>query len=109
MFPKITFLLICSYETGNQIKANEEGALKNVGNPETEAMSAKGGFSYTADDGTPIEVQYIADENGFQPQGAHLPTPPPIPDAILKSIEFNRQNPEPAEGQSQPQAPRRFG
>ncbi|XP_034250476.1 endocuticle structural glycoprotein ABD-4-like isoform X2 [Thrips palmi] len=93
-----------SYETGNQIKANEEGAVKNLGNPEAEAMSAQGGFSYTADDGTPIQVQYIADENGFQPQGAHLPTPPPIPEAILKSIEYNKAHPEEDESQGGGQA-----
>ncbi|KAK3930036.1 Endocuticle structural glycoprotein SgAbd-2 [Frankliniella fusca] len=64
-----------NYETGNGISANEQGSVKNAGNPETEAISVQGQFSYTADDGTPIQLQYIADENGFQPQGAHLPTP----------------------------------
>ncbi|KAK3930034.1 Endocuticle structural glycoprotein SgAbd-2 [Frankliniella fusca] len=96
-----------SYETGNQIKANEEGALKNVGNPETEAMSAQGGFSYVADDGSPIELTYVADENGFQPKGAHLPTPPPIPEAILKSLEYNAAHPEEDDSQGGGQPPRK--
>ncbi|CAH0547607.1 unnamed protein product [Brassicogethes aeneus] len=69
------------YETGDGIKAQEQG----MG-----GVKAEGGFSYTAPDGQTYEITYIADENGFQPQGAHLPTPPPIPEAILKSIELNK-------------------
>ncbi|KAH0956740.1 hypothetical protein HN011_008445 [Eciton burchellii] len=81
-----------SYETGNGIKAEEEGHLENVG-AENEAMSAKGGFSYTADDGQPIALTYVADENGFQPVGAHLPTTPEIPPLILKALEWNAAHP----------------
>ncbi|XP_017786011.1 PREDICTED: pupal cuticle protein 20-like isoform X2 [Nicrophorus vespilloides] len=77
-----------AYETGNGIKAQEQGALKNAGS-QNEAQSATGSFSYTGPDGQQYAVQYTADENGFRPQGAHLPTPPPIPEAILRSIEQN--------------------
>ncbi|XP_012286591.1 endocuticle structural glycoprotein SgAbd-8 [Orussus abietinus] len=82
-----------SYETGNGIQAQEEGHLNNAGS-ESEAMSAQGGFSYTAPDGTPIQLTYVADENGFQPQGAHLPTPPPIPKEILDALEYIAAHPE---------------
>jgi loricrin len=78
-----------AYETGNGISADESGQLKNPGS-QNEAQSAAGSFTYTAPDGQKISVSYTADENGFQPQGAHLPTPPPIPEAILKSIQQNQ-------------------
>lgn len=91
------FLFNFSYETGNGIVAQEQGQLKNAGNPETEALEVQGSFQYTADDGTPIALSYIADENGFQPQGEHLPTPPPIPPAIQRSLDFLAANPQPEE------------
>lgn len=85
-----------AFESGNGIKANEEGQVKNLGS-ENEAMQAQGGYSYKGDDGVDIVLTYVADENGFQPQGAHLPTPPPIPEAIKKALEWNAAHPEPEE------------
>ncbi|XP_059047194.1 pupal cuticle protein 20-like [Achroia grisella] len=81
-----------SYETGNGIEAHESGAPRAPG-PEGPAVTAEGGFSYRAPDGQQITLTYTADENGFHPVGPHLPTPPPIPEEILRSIEFNKQNP----------------
>ncbi|XP_076256464.1 endocuticle structural glycoprotein SgAbd-2-like [Rhynchophorus ferrugineus] len=86
-----------SYETGNGIAAQEQGRLKNSGNKDAEAEEVQGSFQYTAPDGSPVLLQYIADENGFQPSGSHLPvgpTPPPIPEAILRSLEWNAAHPE---------------
>ncbi|KAG6450251.1 pupal cuticle protein 20 [Manduca sexta] len=81
-----------SYETGNGISAQESGAPRAPG-PEGLAVTAEGAFSYRTPDGQQIALTYTADENGFHPVGPHLPTPPPIPEEILRSIEFNRQNP----------------
>jgi hypothetical protein len=78
----------CSFETGNGIVAEENGFLKNAGNPETEAQVAQGSSSYTSPEGLQIKLAYLADENGFQPQGAHLPTPPPIPEAIQRALDY---------------------
>ena len=89
-----------SYETANGIAAQESGQLKNAGNEETEALEAQGQFSYKADDGTPISLTYIANENGFQPQGDHIPTPPPIPPAIQRALEWLEAHPEPADKQA---------
>ncbi|XP_019877366.2 pupal cuticle protein 20 [Aethina tumida] len=78
-----------AYETGNGISAEERGHLKPGPGPEG-AETAEGSFSYTAPDGQRISLQYVADENGFRPVGSHLPTPPPIPDAILRSLQLAR-------------------
>ncbi|CAH0701119.1 unnamed protein product [Spodoptera exigua] len=86
-----------SYETGNGISAHESGAPRAPG-PEGLAVTAEGGFSYRAPDGQQISLTYTADENGFHPVGSHIPTPPPIPEAILRSIEYNRQHGSSGEG-----------
>lgn len=73
-----------AYETGNGIAAQEQGYQKAQ-----DTQYAEGSFSYTGTDGAQYAISYTADENGFQPQGAHLPTPPPIPEEILRSVEQN--------------------
>lgn len=62
--------------------------MKRTNNPEApEVIVATGSFSYTSPEGELISVQYAADdEGGFQPQGNHLPTPPPIPPAIQRYV-----------------------
>nr|ATY36861.1 larval cuticle protein 8 [Anastrepha fraterculus] len=59
-------------ETSDGKPHEEEGKLKDVGT-EQEAIVVRGSFSYVGDDGQTYTVNYIADENGFQPEGAHLP------------------------------------
>ncbi|KAK9729937.1 Insect cuticle protein [Popillia japonica] len=61
------------YETSNGISAQEQAQVQNAGR-ENEAIAARGQFSYTGPDGVVYSVSYIADENGFQPSGAHLPS-----------------------------------
>ncbi|XP_017470775.1 PREDICTED: larval cuticle protein 8-like [Rhagoletis zephyria] len=64
-----------AYETSNGIKEDASAVLNNVGS-ENEAIAVRGSYSFVADDGVTYTVNYIADENGFQPQGAHLPVAP---------------------------------
>ncbi|XP_017775407.1 PREDICTED: flexible cuticle protein 12-like [Nicrophorus vespilloides] len=61
-----------AYETSNGISASEQGQVINAGT-ENEAIAVRGQFSYVGADGVTYTVTYVADENGFQPQGAHIP------------------------------------
>ncbi|CAH1640103.1 unnamed protein product [Spodoptera littoralis] len=56
--------------------------------PEEGSLAVSGSYSYVGDDGQTYTVTYIADENGYRAEGAHLPTPPPIPAEILKSLQY---------------------
>lgn len=67
--------LFYSYETSNRITAQEQGQLNNAGT-DNEAIAVRGQFQYVGPDGVTYTVTYIADENGFQPQGAHIPQGP---------------------------------
>ncbi|CAH0407746.1 unnamed protein product [Chilo suppressalis] len=78
------------YETSNGISASSSGSVKNVEN--VDALVVQGSYQYNSPDG-PVEVSYVADENGFQPQGAHLPVAPPVPEAILRAIEYIQAHP----------------
>ncbi|NP_001166744.1 cuticular protein RR-1 motif 3 isoform X1 [Bombyx mori] len=83
------------YQTSNGISGQEQGALVNEGR-EDASIAVQGSSGYTAPDGTPIQITYIADANGYQPSGAHLPTTPapvPIPDYIARAIEYIRTHP----------------
>ncbi|XP_022907042.1 flexible cuticle protein 12-like [Onthophagus taurus] len=63
------------YETSNGIQASENGQILNQG-AENEGIAVQGQYRYVAPDGVAYSVQYTADENGFRPQGDHLPTLP---------------------------------
>ncbi|XP_071862756.1 cuticular protein 21 [Bombus fervidus] len=81
------------YETGNGIKVEEHGQLKQI-NDTNSAIVVQGSYGYSDDEEVPVVLSYVADENGFQPQGEHLPTPHPIPAAILKALEYIAAHPE---------------
>ena len=64
-----------SLETSDGNSQQAQGQLKQIGKDEA-AIVVKGAFSFVADDGQTYTINYIADENGYQPQGAHLPVAP---------------------------------
>ncbi|XP_042218175.1 cuticle protein AMP1A-like [Homarus americanus] len=75
-------------ETGNGIILSQSGSPSG---PEGAVVKA-GQYSYTAPDGTPVVVKFVADENGYQPESNLLPVAPefphPIPQFVLDQIAF---------------------
>ncbi|KAL0121497.1 hypothetical protein PUN28_006777 [Cardiocondyla obscurior] len=82
-----------SYEAGNGIKAQEQGQQVQISKDEA-ANRVQGSYSYPDENGQPIALSYTADENGFHPSGEHLPVAPPVPDAILRALEYIAKHPE---------------
>ncbi|KAH8408249.1 hypothetical protein KR215_001029 [Drosophila sulfurigaster] len=66
-----------AYENSDGASHDEQGVVKNLG-AENEGISVTGSYKFIGEDGVTYEVTYIADENGFQPQGAHLPVAPSV-------------------------------
>ncbi|KAH8297774.1 hypothetical protein KR054_009734 [Drosophila jambulina] len=60
------------WETSDGQSGDAVGQLNNIGS-DHESLAVHGSYRYIGDDGVTYEVKYVADENGFQPQGAHLP------------------------------------
>ncbi|XP_059482159.1 endocuticle structural glycoprotein ABD-4-like [Neocloeon triangulifer] len=88
------------FDTANGISVDETGYNKPIQSQDPEnqnAQVAEGRFTYTGDDGQQYTITYVADENGFQPQGDHLPTPPPIPAAIQRALDYIASQPPQAQ------------
>ncbi|XP_061727370.1 larval cuticle protein LCP-17-like [Cydia pomonella] len=84
-----------AYETDNGIQGQAQGQIKGAG--EEAALEIQGQNGWKTPEGEQVQLQYVANENGYQPQGSHLPTPPPIPEAILRSLKYIRAHPPPPE------------
>ena len=91
------------FESEDGIKVDVSGSQRQVGSKAEERGTVQSGsYSYTAPDGTPITVNWTADENGFKASGAHLPVAPPMPDYVVKMLAdlqasgaLGRQEPAP--------------
>ncbi|XP_034106711.1 larval cuticle protein 2-like isoform X1 [Drosophila albomicans] len=71
-------------ETSNHISESRNGDVHG---------NIHGDYGWISPEGEHIQLTYVADENGYQPSGAHLPTPPPIPAAILRGLEWIAAHP----------------
>lgn len=83
---------VCSYETANGISASEYGVYKPGPTNDEGIQSASGSYSYTGPDNVVYTITYTAGVEGFVPQGTHIPTPPPVPEAIQKILQFAGEN-----------------
>ncbi|XP_049839335.1 endocuticle structural glycoprotein SgAbd-9 [Schistocerca gregaria] len=57
-----------SYESADGSARQESGVVNAPGTP-LEAQAVQGSYTYVGTDGVPVQVNYVADENGFQPVG----------------------------------------
>ncbi|CAH0586886.1 unnamed protein product [Chrysodeixis includens] len=82
-------------ETDNGIAAQAQGTPRDFGgNPPIVPVVAQGSFSWVAPDGQNIVINYVADENGYQPSGDAIPTPPPVPAQIARALEYLARIPQ---------------
>ena len=70
-------------------QVEEVGRFQAGPERETGTLSQQGSYQFVGDDGNTYTVSYVADERGFQPQGAHLPVAPAqIPEYAQLRAEF---------------------
>lgn len=62
----------CRYETSDGVSRKESAVVNNLGS-DNEELAVTGEITWTAPDGQVITLKYIADKNGFQPIGDHIP------------------------------------
>merc|ERR1711980_8444 len=76
-----------NFEAANGIKMSEQGEQKHFGDKLEEGYGsvARGSYSYELE-GVTYTINWVADENGFQPTGAHLPVAPPMPEYVVQML-----------------------
>ncbi|CAG9769056.1 unnamed protein product [Ceutorhynchus assimilis] len=78
-----------SFQTGDGTRQEQQGQPKQIG--QETAIVLQGAASWKDNEGKDHQLTYIADENGYQPQGSDIPQ---IPPAIARALEYNAAHPE---------------
>merc|ERR1711964_228319 len=75
-----------------QLRDRERNLRQRERSPEADRRQARrsrnrvqGKFSYP-EGAVTYTITWVADENGFQATGDHLPTPPPMPEHVVKML-----------------------
>ena len=78
-------MVYSSYLTADGTVVEQAGVAMQISDTQT-IIAQSGQYAYTSPDGTFIQLTYVADQNGFQPIGAHLPTTPKPPDFVIQML-----------------------
>ncbi len=84
-------LLLFRFQTSDGVTREESGTQKQNGGAEP-ANEITGQVSWTSPEGELITLNYVANENGFQPQGSHVPVAPPVHPAIQRGLDLIARN-----------------
>lgn len=69
-----------NFLSGDGVARTEQGSLVPNADGTANVLVQRGGYRYLLPSGELVEVNYVADTNGFQIiSGSHLPTPPSVP------------------------------
>ena len=84
------FFLRFSFKTPDgSIQRTEQGRV--ISKSRGGGIAQSGSWTWVSPDGNTFTVTYTADENGYRPVGAHLPTPPPLPEAHQRYHDARRR------------------
>ena len=68
-----------NFLTGDGVARTEQGSLVPNADRTANVLVQRGGYRYYLPNGELVEVNYVADENGFRATGTHLPVAPEVP------------------------------
>ncbi|XP_055913709.1 pupal cuticle protein Edg-78E-like [Eupeodes corollae] len=73
-----------AFQTSNGIDVNSAG----------DANAIQGAYKYVSPEGQAVVLSYVADADGYHPSGELLPTPPPVPELIVRALSYLAAHPQ---------------